>query len=90
MELIPFQVLLKKFDSMNDIINNWKLVLIICLSLGLAPFFPEPHIWGKLKWIFGGGEGMKPMDWFDVLLHGFPFVLLIRLLFIKLKSAISK
>ena len=66
-----------------DIINNWKIVLLLCLTLGLAPYFPEPHILGKIKWIMGGAAGMKPMDWFDVLLHGFPFVLLIRLLVIK-------
>lgn len=66
-----------------DIINNWKIVLLLCLTLGLAPYFPEPHILGKVKWITGGAAGMKPMDWFDALLHGFPFVLLIRLLVIK-------
>ncbi|MEG3659866.1 hypothetical protein V5097_20790 [Arenibacter palladensis] len=66
-----------------DIINNWKIVLLLCLILGLAPYFPEPHILGKVKWILGGATGMKPMDWFDVLLHGFPFVLLTRLLVIK-------
>ncbi|MDO6605052.1 hypothetical protein [Arenibacter palladensis] len=66
-----------------DIINNWKIVLLLCLILGLAPYFPEPHILGKVKWILGGAAGMKPMDWFDVVLHGFPFVLLIRILVIK-------
>ena len=66
-----------------EILNNWKIILLLCLSLGLAPYFPEPHILGKLKWILGGATGMKPMDWFDVVLHGFPFVLLIRLLVIK-------
>ena len=57
----------------------------------MAPFFPEPHIYGKLKWIIGGAHGMGFMDWFDVLLHGFPFILLIRLIAIKFfKSKISK
>ena len=63
--------------------NNWRLVILLCLTLGLAPFFPEPHFFGKIKWILGGAEGMKPMDWFDTLLHGFPFILLIRLIIIK-------
>ena len=66
--------------------NNWKLVILLCLTLGLAPFFPEPHIVGKLKWILGGASGMQAMDWFDVLLHGFPFILLIRIVFIKILS----
>ncbi len=62
--------------------KNSKLpfAILLCLSLGLAPFFPEPHIWGKLKWIAGGANGMGPMDWFDVLLHGAPWVYLIYLL----------
>jgi len=66
-----------------EILNNWKIILLLCLSLGLAPYFPEPHILGKLKWILGGATGMKPMDWFDLVLHGFPFVLLLRILALK-------
>jgi hypothetical protein len=66
-----------------NVFNNWKLVILLCLTLGLAPFFPEPHIYGKLKWMLGGAEGMTIMDWFDVLLHGLPFVLLIRLIYIN-------
>ncbi len=69
---------------MKEFINNWKLIILLCLTLGLAPFFPEPHIWGKLKWIFGGAKGMVFMDWFDVVLHGFPFILLIRVIIIKI------
>lgn len=66
-----------------DLLKNWRIIILLCLTLGLAPFFPEPHIWGKLKWIAGGAQGMKTEDWFDVLLHGFPFVLLLRLLIVK-------
>ena len=66
------------------LLNDWKLVILLCLTLGLAPFFPEPHIIGKVNWILGGAVGMKLMDWFDVLLHGFPFILFMRLLIIKL------
>jgi len=66
-----------------EIFNNWRTVILLCLTLGLAPFFPEPHIFGKVKWILGGAEGMKPMDWFDVVLHGFPYVLLVRLIILK-------
>ncbi len=68
---------------MKDLVNNWKIVILLCLTLGLAPFFPEPHIWGKLKWIAGGAIGMGFADWFDVLFHGLPFLLLARLIFVK-------
>ena len=70
--------------------NNWRLVILLCLTLGLAPFFPEPHFFGKVKWIVGGAEGMEPMDWFDTLLHGFPYVLLVRLIMIKGLAATKK
>lgn len=57
--------------------GNIKFWLMASLTLGLAPFFPEPHIWGKIKWIAGGAVGMQPIDWFDVLLHGTPWVMLL-------------
>jgi hypothetical protein len=69
------------------ILNDYKIVILICLTLGLAPYSPEPHIWGKLKWILGDASGMKFLDWFDVLLHGSPFILLIRIIFIKLRNS---
>ena len=64
--------------------NNWKLILLLCLTLGLAPYFPEPHILGKFRWILGGAKGMELLDWFDVLLHGLPWLLLVRLIIIKI------
>ena len=69
---------------MKSILNNWAIVLLACLTLGLAPFRPEPHIWGKMRWIAGGANGMGLMDWFDVFLHGIPWLLLIRLIAIKI------
>jgi len=54
--------------------------------LGLAPFMPEPHIWGKLKWIAGGAVGMGAIDWYDALMHGAPWLLLILSLILKLKN----
>ncbi|MFL1013501.1 hypothetical protein [Flavisericum labens] len=64
--------------------KDFKIIILLCLTLGLAPFFPEPHIWGKLKWLVGGAKGMQPIDWFDVFMHGFPFILLISALVLKL------
>ncbi|RYM35091.1 hypothetical protein ERX46_06865 [Brumimicrobium glaciale] len=57
--------------------NNIVLALLASLTLGLAPFTPEPHLFGKLKWVFGGANGMQPMDWFDLLMHGAPWIWLI-------------
>jgi len=52
-----------------------SIVVVLCLTLGLAPFLPEPHIWEKLKMLFAGAL-VKPVDIFDLLMHLFPFVLL--------------
>ncbi|MDH5485589.1 MAG: RND transporter [Gammaproteobacteria bacterium] len=50
-------------------------LIVITLMLGLAPFVPEPHLWEKLKMLFAG-ELTRPIDIFDLLLHGTPAVLL--------------
>jgi len=51
-------------------------LLIIALLLGLAPFQPEPHVWEKLK-MLAAGTLSRPIDIFDLFLHGTPWVLLI-------------
>ncbi len=66
--------------------NDLKLVIMACLLLGLAPFFPEPHLFGKLRWVAGGAIGMQALDWFDLAWHGLPWLLLLRLGVIKLKG----
>ncbi len=68
---------------MKLLLNNWKTWLIASLTLGLAPFVPEPHIIGKIQWILGGANGMKVIDWFDTAQHGIPWILLIRALAVK-------
>jgi hypothetical protein len=61
---------------------NWldelpmPVVVLAALLLGLAPFSPEPHVWEKLK-MLADGTLSKPIDIFDLLLHGAPFVVLI-------------
>lgn len=72
------------------LLNDWKFLTMLCLTLGLAPFLPEPHLWGKIKWIMGGANGMKTIDWIDALQHGFPFLLLARLGAIKIITRFKK
>ena len=71
---------------MKKLIDDWRIIVLLCLTLGLAPFFPEPHLVGKVRWLAGGAIGMTAKDYFDVLLHGFPFLLLFRLTIIKLRK----
>lgn len=51
-------------------------LVIVTLLLGLAPFMPEPHVWQKLK-MLADGTLHKPIDIFDLILHGTPYVLLL-------------
>ena len=51
------------------------ILLVAALTLGLAPFLPEPHVWEKLK-LLASGELRRPIDVFDLLLHAAPWALL--------------
>lgn len=78
----------------RDALKQVGFWALLSLTLGLAPFLPEPHLLGKLRWLAGGAQGMAPMDAFDLLLHGFPWVMLFlssgRLLKSKLGSGTDK
>ena len=54
----------------------FSTLIIISLTLGLAPFMPEPHVVEKLKMLVDGSLA-KPIDIFDLLMHGTSWVLLI-------------
>jgi hypothetical protein len=61
----------------------WGLVIIVCLTLGLAPFAP-PHIVEKLQMLVKG-KLVRPIDWFDLILHGTPWVILVIKAFVTIK-----
>lgn len=69
--------------ALNTLLNDWKLLVLFCATLGLAPFVPEPHLFGKIRWILGGAHGMQLVDWLDFLMHGLPFLLLGRYLVLQ-------
>ena len=52
----------------------WSLAVLAALTLGLAPFRP-PHVVEKLQMLFRGTL-VRPIDWFDLALHGAPWLLL--------------
>lgn len=70
----------------RSLVSSPLLWLAASLTLGLAPFVPEPHVWEKLKWILAGAEGMHPIDWLDFALHATPWALLAISLLRKLRS----
>lgn len=54
---------------------SWLWIVIICATLGLAPFNP-PHVVEKLL-MLSRGELVRAIDWFDLAMHGAPWVVLI-------------
>lgn len=52
-----------------------SLLAPVAVLLALAPFTPEPHLWEKLK-MLAAGTLVKPLDIFDLLMHGAPLALL--------------
>jgi len=57
------------------------LLIVLCLTLGLAPFTPEPHLLEKFN-MLTAGELTRPIDIFDLVLHGMPWVLLLLKLYL--------
>jgi hypothetical protein len=51
-------------------------ILPLAVFLALAPFVPEPHLWQKLNMLVAGAL-TRPIDIFDLFLHGAPLVLLV-------------
>lgn len=54
----------------------WPLILVACATLGLAPFTPQPHFFEKVGMLFAG-QLSRPLDIFDLLMHGTPWALLV-------------
>ena len=54
---------------------SWPILILVCLTLGLAPFAP-PHLFEKLQ-MLAQGRLVRPLDWFDLLMHAAPWVLLL-------------
>jgi hypothetical protein len=62
---------------MEQFLNKlpWGIVVLLCLTLGLAPYKP-PHIVEKITMLVQG-KLVRPIDWFDLVFHGIPWILLI-------------
>ena len=52
----------------------WLFIVVAMAFFGQAPFTPEPHVWENLK-MLAGGDLVRPIDIFDLLLHASPFAL---------------
>jgi len=54
----------------------YTVILPLAVFLAVAPLTPEPHLWQKLKMLFTGTLS-RPIDIFDLFLHGVPLLLLV-------------
>ncbi len=52
----------------------WTFLLPAAILLALAPFKPEPHLVEKLR-LLANGLLTRPVDIFDLLMHGTPLLL---------------
>lgn len=57
-------------------------LIMLCLTAGLWPYVPEPHLWEKLK-MLAAGELVHMIDVFDLVLHASPWLLLMLKLIIS-------
>ena len=85
-ERIHVEVKNNQDDVMEKFLSGipWSLIMVACLTIGLAPFAP-PHVWEKLR-MLAKGRLVRPLDWFDLFMHGAPWVLLILKGIFSLKS----
>ncbi|MCK4506919.1 MAG: hypothetical protein KAU27_00150 [Desulfuromonadales bacterium] len=54
----------------------WTFLIPAVLLLGLAPFKPEPHLFEKLR-MLSNGLLIRPVDIFDLCMHGTPLLLVV-------------
>jgi len=52
-----------------------SIALLLALTLGLAPFVPEPHLVEKIRMLVNG-RLVRPIDIFDFAMHLAPWLLL--------------
>ena len=79
----------QKGVGMLNKLLDYKLLIPLALLLGLAPFFPRPHIVGKLQMLFNGTL-RRPIDIFDLFWHAWPFALLACKIVIDLAGRTGK
>jgi len=67
----------RKEVQMLEWIDNisYSMLIPFTLIIGLAPFYPKPHLYEKLQMLREGNLN-KPLDIFDLLYHLTPFTIL--------------
>ena len=72
---------------MKDLLD-YRVLIVLALTLGLAPFYPQPHIVEKVR-MLASGTLKRPIDLFDLCWHGWPFALLAYRIFLDLRAQVG-
>ncbi len=64
--------------KIQTLIQKIPLIPLAAISffMAIAPITSEPHLWQKLNMLLDGSLS-KPIDIFDLFMHGTPLVLLV-------------
>lgn len=60
--------------------SNLAYFAVLACIMAVLPFGEQPHLWQKLL-LLKNGYLHKPMDWFDLFLHGGPLAVVSLVLF---------
>ena len=52
----------------------WVFLIPTAILFALTPFRPEPHLMEKLR-LLSNGQLIRPVDIFDLFMHGTPLLL---------------
>jgi hypothetical protein len=63
----------------------YSILIPAAIFLGLAPFVPQPHLVEKFGMLLSGTLS-RPVDIFDLVMHGSPAVLLLAKFLVERKS----
>ena len=63
---------------MQQFLQNipYSILIPLAILLGLAPFFPKPHLVEKIQMLVAG-DLKRPIDIFDLIFHATPALLLL-------------
>lgn len=64
----------------------WTFLLPAAILVALMPLKPEPHLFEKLR-MLANGLLTRPLDIFDLFMHGTPLLLVLGKLFFEWRKA---
>jgi len=64
----------------------YPMLIAVAIVMALAPFYPEPHLWEKLK-MLRHGTLKRPIDIFDLCWHLTPMLLIVIKVWLGYPSA---